>query len=315
MQGKGYFSLGREGAFGVDSITPAFVPVKDASPTQDPGMYYPEYIRNSRMVGQGVPGARKAEMSVTADMEPDSIGWWLTAALGAPVSTMLVAGVYQHVFKGGAATLPSFTAWAYDGETAVTKIAGAKCDEITMTVEAGAEAAEVEISFKAKTLTDGGAPGAPAYTDKRPWTFADTTVKKGGAVYDAMQQFELSISNNLKDDEYRLTGSRDVAELPEGMQVVEFSMDLRFKTKADKDAFTNNTADNWQVVLKGDLISGANFNQLTIDLPKSVYDQFETPISASEQASVASVQGQAICDPASATTVTFTLINTKVTYN
>jgi hypothetical protein len=309
IAGTGYVGIAKETTFGTAVAATAFLPVESAEATTDPQNYYPEQIKGTRSKSQGVPMGRKNELSLAQDAEPSTLGHWLLAALGKVDTTAGgTTGTYNHVFTP-ANTLPSYTVEKYDG-VMTQQIAGSKCDSMTLSVEAGGDGVfKIEADFLAQSISDKEAQATPSYTDKAPFTFYQVSAQKGGVETTDVKNFEIEVSNNLKDDKYVLRKSRDVKDIPEGMREVTFSGEMYFVNKAAFIDFMDGKSESLKFTV--DTVGG---DQLVIDLPKIMYDGYEIPMGGADDEIMASIEGTALYDPETGGEIKMTLLNTTASY-
>lgn len=315
VAGLGYAGLKKETTFGTAVAVDTFLPVKSFEAAQDPQNYYPEVIRNSRSKSQGIPMGLQNELSSEMDAEPASLGHFLLAALGKVTSAANAGatGSYDHTFVP-ANTLPSYTLEGSDG-TMNRTLAGSKLDTLTLSVEAGSDGTlSLESEWKVKSVADKASAATPNYTDKKPFVFHKATIEKGGAANANLTSLELEISNNLKDDQFAITNSREVQSIDEGMREVTGSADMRFKNKQDYINFMNGTMDSLKITFEGDTISGSVKEKLVIELPKIMYDSFEVPMGGPDDEVIASLEFTALLDSTAGFEVKATLTNQVASY-
>jgi uncharacterized protein YaiE (UPF0345 family) len=315
--GVGYVGLGKEATFGTAVAPAVFVPVKDADITTDPQVYYPEEIRNSRAKAKGIPMGLKHETSLSLDMEPSNLGHILLGALGAVATTqpdaVNAATVYQHSFTPANA-IPSYTVERYD-TVLIQRAAGCKVDTLTLSVEAGGDGVlSGEVAFKNKSVVDQAAAATPSYNDKTAFAFHGITVSKGGAANGDVRSMELEIANNLKDDRYALTTSKEIVDLPEGMREVTGSVEMYFKNKQDWINFKAGSKDSLTITFEGAVITGAYKEKLILELPSIQYDAFEIPMGGADDEIMASLEFTALYSSASGFEVKAVLTNTVSSY-
>jgi hypothetical protein len=295
--GTGYVGLKKETTFGTAETVDTFIPVKSFEATQDPQNYYPETIRASRGKAKGIGMGIKNEVSLEMDAEPNSIGHLLLAALGS-VSTEEVNGVtgaYTHTFIPGN-SLPSYTFERNEGVMTKT-ISGAKADSLTLSVEAGGDGSlTASVDWIAQSLVDKASASIPSYSDRDPFVFHKVTVTKGGNVNENIKSLEIEIANNLKDDQYTLRPSRNVASIEEGMREVTISLEMLFKNKAEYQSFVDGATDSFTIVFDGNVFTGTTNDKLEIQIPKVLYDSFEVPMGGPDDEVLASLEGTALID-------------------
>jgi len=311
----GYVGLKKETTFGTAATVDTFVPVKSMEATQDPQNYYPEVIRGTRGKAKGIGMGIKNEMSLEMDAEPQSIGHLLLAALGS-VSTAPnapVTGAYTHTFLPGN-TLPSFTFERND--TVMTKtIAGAKADTLTLSMEAGGDGSLVaSVDWIAQSLVDKASASVPSYADRDPFVFHKVTVTKGGSTNENIKSLEIEIANNLKDDQYTLRTSRNVASIEEGAREVTLSIEMLFKNKAEYQSFIDGSTDSFVISFEGNIFTGTTKDKLDITIPKVLYDSFEVPMGGPDEEVLASLEGTALIDTGIGGEIKAVLINGVTSY-
>lgn len=314
----GYAGYKKETTFGTAATVDKFIPVKSIEATQDPQNYYPEEIRGQRGQGKGIPMGLQNEASVEMDAEPQSLGDILLSALGAVTTTQPNAAtaptVYSHKFTP-ANVLPSYT-WEKNDTVQTQQLVGSKTNTLTLSVEAGGDGVlTAELGLVVKSIVDKASPGTPVYTDKDPFAFHKVTVMKGGAANDNLKSLEIEISNNLKDDQFYLSKSREVGGIEEGMREVSFSGEMKFKTKADYLAFTNGTKEALTITFEGyTVLASTYYDKLEIKMNNVLYDSFEVPMGGPDDEVLASFEGRALIDKVSGYEIEATLQNTIVSY-
>jgi hypothetical protein len=313
--GLGYAGLKKETVFGTAVVVTDFIPVKSFEPAQDPQNYYPEVIRAGRSKTQGIPMGLQNEVSAEMDAEPQSLGHFLLAALGkvTSVANAGFVGSFDHSFVP-ANTLPSYTIEGSDG-TMHRTMSGSKLDSLTLSIEAGGDGVlTMESEWKVKSITDKASASVPSYTDKKPFAFHKSTVTWGGSVNSNLTSFELEIGNNLKDDQFALTNSREVQSIDEGMREVSGSFEMRFKNKTDYLDFMAGTTEVLKIEFDGDLIGGTVSDKLVIDLPRIMFDSFEVPMGGPDDEVMASVEFTSLHDNTAGFEVKAILTNSVATY-
>lgn len=295
--GFGYVGLKKETTFGTAATVAEFIPVKSFESAQDPQNYYPEAIRGTRGRARGIGMGIQNEVNLEMDAEPQSIGHILLAALGTISSAAVsgATGAYKHDITPGN-VLPSYTFERND--TVMTQtIAGTKIDSLTLSVEAGDDGVlTVEADMIAQSITDKASASVATYTDKDPFAFHRVLVEKGGQTNENLKSMEIEINNNLKDDQFTLRKSRNVASIEEGMREVTVTAEMLFKNKAEYLAFINGTKDTLKFTFEGDIITGSTRDMLVIELPKIMYDSFEVPMGGPDDEVLASIEATALID-------------------
>lgn len=313
--GNGYVGLKKETSFGEAVAADKFIPVKSFEASQDPQNYYPEAIRGNRGKGQGIPMGIQNEASSEMDAEPESLGHYLLAVLGSVTSTANAgfAGSFDHSFVP-AGVLPSYTLESYDGFM-TRQLAGSKCDSLTLSVEAGGDGVlTVSTEWRVKSVIDKATPSVPSYTDKRPFAFHRVTVLKGATPNNNFKSFEMEISNNLKDDQFTLSTSREVQSIDEGMREVTGSYELLFKNKADYLAFAAGTEEDLKITFEGDTLGASVKEKLVIEFPRLLADSFDVPMGGPDDEVLASVEFTALISSVAGYEVKATLTNLVTSY-
>lgn len=311
--GFGYAGLKKETTFGTLATVEEFIPIKSIEVTQDPQNYYPEEIRASRGRSKGIPMGLQNEASVEMDAEPQSIGHILLAALGSVSTTLAETGVHTHKFTPGN-VLPSYT-WEKNDTVMTQSLVGCKTDTLTLSVEAGGDGVlTAEMDLRVKSVQDKASASTPVYTDKDPFVFHKVTVTKGGAANGDLKSMEIEISNNLKDDQFYLSTSREVGHIEEGAREVSFSFEMRFKNKAEYTAFANGDKDSFVIKFEGALAGSTKKDTIEIKMGKVLYDSFEVPMGGPDDEVLASVEGSALIDPVSGNEIEISLTNTIPSY-
>lgn len=314
----GYAGLKKESTFGTAVAVDKFIPVKSIEAEQDPQNYYPEEIRGQRGQGKGIPMGLQNSASVEMDAEPQSLGDLLLSALGAVTSSQPNAAtaptVYSHKFTP-ANVLPSYT-WEKNDTVMTQQLVGSKTDTLTLSVEAGGDGVlTAELDLVVKSVVDKATAGTPVYVDKDPFAFHKVTVMKGGAANENLKSLEIEISNNLKDDQFYLSKSREVGSIEEGMREVSFSGEMKFKNKAEYAAFTNGTKEALVITFEGyTAIASTYFDKLEIKMNNVLYDSFAVPMGGPDDEVLASFEGRALIDKASGHEIEATLQNSIVSY-
>lgn len=252
------------------------------------------------------------------DVYPNVVGNLLRSALGAPATTMVVAGVYSHVFTpvqsnfSNVCALPPYTfeinrdlgqAFQYTGAVVNDLTFGFGTDKKIM----HGQAAIIAKSLALITKT------APTFDVQDPFTWNQATITLNSVVNTNVSTIEFGVKNGL-EAKATLDGTRNVNRiLRNGKRQFPIKFTVELQDMTEYNLFRAQNEVPLKIELIGGVISGANNYKITVDVPKFHFNTF--PINVSGAGVVtAQVDGLAEYDPTNLYGMKVTLINSKTAY-
>lgn len=268
--------------------------------------------------GASYEGMHNITGDISFDVYPNVVGDLLRAAFGAPETTEVVAGVYQHVFTpvqnnfSNVCALPPYTLEVHRDLEQAFQYSGAVVNDLTFSFGTDNKLMQGSAAIIAKAMAL-IAKTVPSFENTNPFLWHQATVTLDGSVNKDVSTVEFGIQNNL-EGRASLDGTKVISRvLRSGFRTfpVKFSLDL--KDMGEYNKFRAQNEVPLKVELVGGVISGANNYKMTIDVPKFRFAAF--PINVDGAGTIATqVDGSAKYDPAALHAMKITLVNSKVSY-
>lgn len=302
--------IGKEGTFG--TVAALFAGIKQ---TGFSGGLRPEYIQSESRVGSRASDgshkvAKLGSLTIPFEANPEELGYFLKALLGTEVTTQ-VAGTtaYKHLYKMGN-TLPSWSLRRNYGGVKILDALGAVLNELSL--EFALKALVTGSASFSYSDEDEGIPGAPTFSDLRPFVFSDISVKIDTVAFGEAKSAGVSITNNLKTDDYRLNGTGKVT----GFDPQEFGCSLNLGVIFNTDSLPLwgkvNTGDSVAVEITLDTgieIEEGNNYMLIIKMPNVQFT--EGDIDTAVDGMTVPLSGTAYLGAGGESPITFELYNKK----
>ncbi len=245
-----------------------------------------------------------------------SIGFWLWAALGADAPTGTMPN-YTHAITP-ANLLPYITCWRNIGDTLYEQYRDCKVGSLTISAEAGQPlscTAEIQGLQATRSATAPDTATPVPIQSGYVYNYNNGTVTLGGGATALVRSFELTINNNLENQQ---TDAVEWYDIYEGTREVDLSFDLIFETLDEYNKFhyggaAGTTVSSSVFTTSASFVfdNGAN-NSVGFSLPSIAYTEFPVEPSASGEAVTASVAAAA--QRGGSPVVTATIKNQVATY-
>jgi hypothetical protein len=194
----GHLGLAQETSAGVEQDPPiAFGEIASESIALESALLKPRRIGGIRGTRRVLPGPISGGGAFTFDATPeDLMGWVLKGILGAPVTTILAPGIYQHVFTPQSGfELPSFTVQV-NAEAGTWNWLGSRFSSLEMSI-APDDLISTVVNLFAVTQKE-ATPAVPSFSGFDPWTAYDVYVDLNGVQNDAIENLSLTIDNGME---------------------------------------------------------------------------------------------------------------------
>jgi hypothetical protein len=268
--------------------------------------------------GASYEGVHNISGDISFDVYPNVVGHLLRAAFGAPVTTMVVAGVYQHVFTpvqssfSNLCALPPYTLEVHRDLEQAFQYAGAIVNDLTFSFGTDNKIMQGTAAILAKKLAL-IAKTTPSFEAIAPFMWNQATITVDGIVSKDISTLEFGVNNNL-EARATLDGTREPSRvIRNGVRTFPTNFSLELKDLTEFNKFRVQNEIPIKIELEGAVISGANKYKLTIDIPKFRFNAFPINVGGSG-AITTQVDGSAKYDASSAMAMKVTLINSKVSY-
>ena len=255
-----------------------------------------KYNKNTKegmgLRGGGTVTRSQRRLLVTSDASGDfeidlatrGIGLMLAYSMSNAVSpTTVTTGVYQYQFTFGDPTGDMFSTQVqipqYGGTVTTKTLTGCKVSSFELGVSNG-DIAKGKFMIDAAGFNTTQSTQSASYTPSSAsslFTFAGASFKIAGNTVTNVRDFTLNVDNALKTDRYNMVATGVKSEqVVNGFRKVTGKMTLEFSDTVALAAFVADTTTSLELNLKGDLISGTNYQNLNILLPACKFDA-DTP--------------------------------------
>jgi hypothetical protein len=252
------------------------------------------------------------------DVYPNVVGNFLRSALGAPTTTTLGTGVYQHVFTPAQANfssncaLPPYTFEVNRDLGQAFQYTGTVVDELTFNFGTDKKIMTAQASIIAKALAL-ITKTTPSFDVQDPFTWNQAAITFNGSTNANFSTLEFGVKNSL-DGISTLDSSRTINRIlrkDKRTFPIKFTLELQDMTEYNLFKAQNEIA--LSIVLTGGVISGANNYKIQVDVPKFHFNTFPIVVKGAGVIT-AQVDGWAEYDPTSLYGMKVTLVNSKASY-
>lgn len=267
-----HLALKEESVFGTPVVPDVAYPIESEDIHEEGGIGIHGPVQaNAAASIQPYAGRFTYPGTINTFIYPNEFGWFLKGWFGAlPTSTNPEGSAWKHVFDVATGNLPSFTVEAYR-QNETPRYAGIRLSSLAFNF-ASAEEVKVAIAVQGKSRAAQSAI-SPTWPTIRPFVAVDVSVfmaaNKAGldaAQADAdVQNLTLTLNRNL-EVLHGLNASQDPARIEPHRYKVNGSFDIYFADTTERAAFLARTQKALRIRCKGDLITGATYYQLDIDL-------------------------------------------------
>lgn len=252
------------------------------------------------------------------DVYPNIVGHILRSAFGAPVTTSLAAGVYQHVFTPTQANfanncaLPPYTFEVNRDLGQAFQYAGSVVDDLTFNFGTDKKIMTAQASILAKALAL-ITKTTPSFDTQDPFTWNQAAITFNGSVNANFSTLEFGVKNSL-DAIPTLDSTRNINRIlrkDKRTFPTKFTLELQDMTEYNLFKAQNEVA--LSIVLTGSLIAtGYNF-KFQVDIPKFHFNSFPIGVKGAGVIT-AQVDGWGEYDPTNLYGMKVTLVNSKASY-
>lgn len=313
-----HIGLGKEVTFGTPVAATEYIRFASEGLNEEIEQVISENLNGVVDEGPSYEGMHNVAGDISFDVYPSIVGHLLRGAFGAPVTTLVVAGVYQHVFTpiqsnfSNVCALPPYTLEVNRDLEQAFQYAGAVVNDLSFSfgtdnkiMQGTAALIAQKLALIAKTT--------PSLEATNPFLWHQATVTLDSVISKDISTLEFGINNNL-EARATLDGTKNVSRiLRNGTRTfpVKFSLELKDLTEYNKFKAQNEVP--LKIELVGGVISGAEKFKLTIDIPKFRFNAFPVNVDGAG-AITAQIDGSAKYDNTSTFAMKVTLVNSKVSY-
>jgi hypothetical protein len=263
-------------------------------------------------------GMHTIKGDLSFDVYPNIVGNFLRAALGAPVTTQVITGVYQHVFTPTQANfanncaLPPYTFEVNRDLGQAFQYAGSVVDELTFNFGTDKKIMSAQAAIIAKALAL-ITKTTPSFDVQDPFTWNQSTITFNGSANANFSTLEFGVKNSLEGIP-TLDGTRTINRiLRKDKRTFPVKFTLELQDMAEYNLFKAQNEIALSIVLTGGVISGSNNYKIQIDVPKFHFNTFPIAVKGAGVIT-AQVDGWAEYDPSNLYGMKVTLVNSKASY-
>ncbi|MDF2791309.1 MAG: hypothetical protein K0S80_4411 [Neobacillus sp.] len=263
-------------------------------------------------------GAHTVTGDVAFDVFPNSVGHFLRSALGAPVSTQIIEGVYQHIFTpvqsnfSNVCALPPYTLEVNRDLEQAFQYISCVVDELNLSFGTDKKTLSASASILAKKLTL-IAKTVPSFDAQDPFMWHQATITLNNVVNKDISTVEFGVKNGL-EARATLDNTKEISRiLRNGSRSFSAKFTLELKDMTEYNLFKAQNEVPLKIEFVGPVISGANNYKLTVDIPKFRFGAFPINVDGAG-ALTAQVDGVPKYDNASLSAMKVTLVNSKASY-
>jgi hypothetical protein len=268
--------------------------------------------------GTSVEGAHTISGDISFEVYPNNIGHLLRAALGAPVTTSVGTGVYQHVFTptqsnfSNVCALPPYTFEVNRDLAQAFQYSGGVVDSLTFSFGTDSKIMKASASVIAKALAM-ITKTTPSFDIADPFLWNQAVITLNGVQNTNLSTLEFGVSNSL-EGRATLDGTKVISRvLRNGARTFPIKFSLELQDMAEYNLFKAQNGVPLKIELTGGVISGANNYKITIDVPKFRFNSFPINVDGTGALTV-SAEGAGKYDFTSLYGMKVTLVNSKTSY-
>ncbi|MCD4838170.1 phage tail tube protein [Neobacillus sedimentimangrovi] len=264
-------------------------------------------------------GLHSISGDISGDVYPNVIGHLLRSAFGAPVTTQLSPGVYQHVFTpvqdnfSSVCALPPYTLEVHRDFEKAFQYAGAVVNELTFSFGTDTKIMQFTAAIIAKKLALINKT-TPSLETTPTFMWNQGTITLDGQANSDLTTVEFGVNNNL-EARATLDGTKEVSRvLRNGARTFPISLTMELKDLTEYNKFRAQNEIPAKIEMIGKAINGGTDKyKLTVEIPKLRYNSF--PINVEGTGAITTqVEGSAKYDAASLYAMKITLVNSKASY-
>jgi len=269
------------GAYGTRPTTPTNTDIRvfEEEVKLNQGYEYDRDIQNRIWPTVRLARGKLGEGPIRLFLRPDECAQLLLTHFG-KVTTADVTGAYTHLFSyqdDPTATMPSVGIDLGLETLREKRLSGVAADTVKISVVPQANEVGVEYGLVCEDAAGAAfASFSPSYSMVNPWYGADKltcTLDSNPVVFDNLT---ITMKRGIKKDAWR-HGARTLQDIEMGPAEVTVEGDLKFTTAQYLNDFLSENYHTFDFVLRGALITGAHYYDLTIDADKLGYTEDPGP--------------------------------------
>ena len=276
-----------------------------------------DYINADTKVGKRVMtgnyiGSKLGEAEIETIAYDKASGYLFKAVLGSVSSSLVGASAaYEHTFTY-ADTLPSLTLQNKLSDVKAYDYLGVVLDELTVKASVK-DFIKLNGKFIFQDEVEEASPETSTWSEENPFLTKQIQLKIDDTAFAEATDFELTIKNNVKNDDYRLNQSDKVASLdPQGLDISgKITVVFNATSVGLRDKFLNGTKMKLELIATGSEIESGYNRSLTITLPE--VQVTDGQIDASGDAMTMEIPFTAFL-PDSGEIITIKLVNEETSY-
>lgn len=227
-------------------------------------------------------GLMTSEGSFEMYVEPENgFGWLLKWALGDPVSAVVgTSTTYTHTWSPPSDTLDAFTV-RIGRETKEHVFPGCLIDQLEISAETG-DYAIARVTVMGKDEDAPGSLGTPTFSDLKAFIFTGAAFEIDDGVNTTLRTFNLLINNNTETDAHTMGDGAYQAQPDVQRLDITGTLDLSDFDNTEFTSFTGGSSVKLMLKFTGEVVAASPTHtyELTITLPKCIYQDYESNISA-----------------------------------
>lgn len=317
----GHIGLGKEATFGTAVAASDYVRFASESLNQTIEQVKTDTLNGVVDESPYYEGMHTITGDIQFDAYPNTVGYFLRSALGAPTSTQQGATTaYQHVFTPSQANfatncaLPSYSIEVNRdlGSANAFQYVGCVANELDFTFGVDKKILNCKSSFLAKSVTN-ISKTTPTFDTSDVFTWNMATVTLNSVANTNISSVEIGVKNSL-DARPTLDGTRTINRIiRNGKRTFPIKLTVELQDLTEYNLFTAQNEVPLQIKLTGATIASTYNYTFQVDINKFHFNAF--PINVSGAGVITAViDGWAEYDPSVSYAAKFTLMNTKTAY-
>lgn len=314
-----HIGIGKETIYGTPVVAEDYIRFASESLNEEIEQVISENIMGVVDEAASHEGMHTVSGDISGDVYPNVIGHLLRSAFGAPVTTTLSPGIYQHVFTpvqsnfSNVCALPPYTFEVHRDFAQAFQYAGSVVNDLTFSFGTDTKIMQFAAAILARKLAL-IAKTTPSLEVGNPFLWNQATITLDGSANTDLSTVEFGVNNNL-EARATLDGTKEVSRvLRNGARTFPVSFSLELKDLTEYNKFRAQNEIPAKIEMVGSAISGgADKYKLTVDIPKLRFSSF--PINVEGTGAItAQVEGSAKYDQVNLYGMKITLVNSKASY-
>jgi hypothetical protein len=313
-----HVGLGKETTFGTPVAASDYIRFASEGLSEEIEQVVSENIIGVVDEGASIEGSHTITGDLSFDVYPNNIGHLLRSALGAPVTTTLGTGVYQHVFTptqnnfSNVCALPPYTVEVNRDLAQAFQYSGCIVDELTFSFGTDKKIMNGSASIIAKTLAL-ITKTTPSFDAADPFLWNQAVITLNNVANTNLSTLEFGVKNSL-EGRSTLDGTRVISRvLRNGARAFPIKFSLELQDMTEYNLFKAQNEVPLKIELTGGVISGANNYKITIDVPKFRFSAFPINVDGTGALTV-SADGTGKYDFTNLYGMKITLVNSRASY-